>query len=284
MEDFVCKIQQYQEKYKGKNKELDKLSIIFANNRFTTTDIKRINSNEDSLELMLDEKISEINQNEATKQAEYEYETEQSKRLISKNKKLEKSKNDLEMELRFERNKFKKEKYKRDIHDKEREKSESTKRLSYYQKVDEYIKKHSASTGRLIILALLTPIILSLYFYINKLHLYLIDIFSTIGSMKETTQNILIEIIIPSCFLIIYYIIVTFIFGSPLQPMEVFRLAKSKVLLLRLKKYMIKHQIPLEYRMDNVDIQLVNEKLNIDNINYQIKELKITLENLKDTD
>lgn len=276
IENLVRKIHIYQEENNKKNINLDKLSLIFANNMLTTADILKINAEEDAFDQVLEEKILEIQNSQCKQQQEYESIKKQGIKLSDKNDILLKQVNSLTVQLELVKCRHEIEKYERDICDAVKVRDSYENKLEIYNDLHNYQNEHELSTSRyvaLLSIPAILPIVVITIMYIRLLRPYLLCILEKINSTSSFTQDIICTWIIPLVSVPIYYWAIAMLFGNPLSPKELFYFYKHKLLKFRTKRYMKNNNIPLSYQLNNIE-QIIRElNSNIDNVNRSIKGL-----------
>ncbi len=270
IEQFAKKVHKYQQKNENSTENLDKISLLFASNMLTTSDIQKISSEDDALEQMLEVKVSAIQEAQELQKQQGEKLSTENELLIQKNKilsvKLEKT--------QYER---KIDKYKRDLSDLQHEQENINKELNILKILDESKDKINKSSGRLVTIFLLISLVILSILYIKFGYPLVLSIIEKINFISEFAQDVIL-FIVPILLYIIYYIFVGIVFGKLLSPKELFNEIKSKLLNTSQKKYMKKNNIDLKYFGKNLEFEIAKKESAFKNIerNIQIIQNRIT--------
>lgn len=252
IEQFAKKVQIYQQKNKNNVKSLYKISILFASNMLTTSDIQKISAEEDALDQVIEEKVLEIQEIQTMQQQNGE-------KLLSENELLLQKNNILSLQLRKEQRERKIDKLKRDLSDIQIEQKTIYDEISLLTDLDEQKNKYATSSGRIATILALIPIIFIFILYIKYGYSLVSPILNGIVIMPDFLQDAIL-FIIPFLCTFVYYMIIGIIFGSLLSPKELFEKNKSKLLNIKLKKYARKNNINFKYLSKDFKFEILNKQ------------------------
>lgn len=257
IEQFAKKVHIYQQKNKNNVENLDKISILFASNMLTTSDIQKISTEEDALDQIIKEKVLEIQEIQTLQQQNGE-------KLLNEKRVLLQEKNLLSLQLQKEQCERKIDKLKRDLSDIQIEQKTISEEISLLTDLVEQKNKYAISSGRIAIILAIVPIIL--IFILYPIYGYsLVSLFlREIVAMPSFIQDAIL-FFIPFICTFAYYIIVGIICGSLLAPKEIFEKIKSMLSNIKLKKYAHKNSMNLKYLSKDLKFELSKGQSNLKN-------------------
>lgn len=270
IEQFAKNVHIYQKKNKNNVENLDKISILFASNMLTTSDIQKISAEEDALDQIVEEKVLEIQEIQTLQQQNGE-------KLLNENELLLQKNNILSFQLKKEQCERKIDKLKRDLLDMRIEQKTNCEDISILTDLDEQKNKYAISSGRLVIILTLMPTIFVFILYFKFGYQLVSSLLKEIVVMPDFLQDTIL-LIIPILCSLLYYIIVGIIYGSLLPPKNLFEKTKSKLINIRLKKYARKSNINLKYLSKDFKFEIlkVESDLKITKSNIELIQNRIT--------
>ena len=257
IQQFANKIHIYKQKNKNNVENLDKISILFASNMLTNSDIQKISAEEDALDQIIEEKVLEIQEIQTLQQQNGE-------KLLNENELLLQKNNILCLHLKREKYERKIDKLKRDLSDIQIEQKTIVEELSLLTDLDEQKSKYSISSGRMASILPLIPIIFIFILYIKYGYSFVSPILKGIVVMPNFLQDAILYII-PLLCTFIYYMLIGIIFGNLLSPKELFEKIKSKLLNIKLRKYARKNNINLKYLSNDFKFEILNRQSDLRN-------------------
>lgn len=274
IEQFAKKVHIYQQKNKNNVENLDKMSILFASNMLTNSDIQKISAEEDALDQIIEEKVLEIQEIQTLQQQNGEKLLGEKELLLQKN-------NILSLKLRKEQCERKIDKFKRDLSDIQIEQKTIREELSLLINLDKQKNNYAVPSGRMATILVLIPIIFIFFLYIKYGYSFVSPIISGIVVIPEFLQDAIL-LIIPFFCTFVYYMIIGFIFGSLISPKELFEKIKLKIIDIKLKKYAHKNNVNLEYLSKEFQFEISKGQSDLKNAerNIMMMQSRITeLEN-----
>lgn len=226
---FIDKMQMYKESVKNKKTETDNLSLIYACDCFTTSDVKRINEEEDGITPIINEKVAFIRKEQE----------EQSLKLLRSNDENA----SLKLKLIISEMELQKETYEKEIKEnalqKEKIKSEK-KELSETRDASFIVDKIKKKSGRV----LTTSIIIGLVFLAILAHVIpsalkaVLETFQILDAqnMPEWAKSTLLEVAIFVGGSIITFIISTLATGRWMSLKDLYAYYSERIYLRSIKK------------------------------------------------
>lgn len=274
IEQFAKKVHIYQQKNKNNVENLDKISILFASNMLTTSDIQKISTEEDALDQIIEEKVLEIQEIQTLQQQNGE-------KLLSENELLLQKNNILSLQLRKEQCERKIDKLKRDLLDIQIEQKTICEEISLLTNLDKQKNNYAIPSGRIATNLVLIPIIFILFLYIKYGYSFVSPILNGIVAMPDFLQDAIL-LIIPFLCTFVYYIIIGIIFGSLLSPKELFKKIKLKIIDMKLKKYARKNNINLKYLSKDFKFEIQNRQSDFKNVERNTVSIQARIAELED--
>lgn len=270
---FAACIEEYCESHKDSSQTLDKVYLVFANSTFTQQEMQQTIDCVDEFGSIIDKKISDIKLEQAQKDQAFNDSKTQNSELSQEILRLKQQSDQRELSYR-------KELIKREIDDLSKVIVISRENQQQIKKVQSFCSMQTASTGRLVTLFFLVPLVLTIsvlfHFFHKPIFSWITTQIKTPGIMWSLLSVGILSIVSSA----VYYIIITFIFGSPLQPKETFFKIRDWVLDKRKIKFIYKNRLDARYISTDLDFQFKEEKRIEEDSQKQLDKLKKDLNGL----
>lgn len=277
---FAAKVQYYQQKYKDNNKKLDNLSIIFASAMLTSNDIRRINTEEDALDKVIEEKVLQYNLDERDKQQKLANATDENSKLISENSELRGTIDTISKQLQKEKLGRQIDFFKQSLNEAHDGIIVQKSTLIIYKKMQSFLVQREKSTSRILCLMIAVPILALIILYAKLGFPLAANILQKINQLSGFIQNLLSSV--PFLLItVVYYFVIVLIFGAPMPPNKLFMTLQSKLLQFRLRGFMRSEAIPDTYYSGNIESEIFSTEQEIEKLNHRISSFNIELQQLE---
>lgn len=271
---FTSSINSYQKAYKDDMSKLDKISLVFASNALTAEDIHRINTEENTLEQVVEEKVLQFQTEQILREQEFNNAKEEGTKLTAQNDALNKKVEAITYQLEIEKLERQNDRLERDISDFVKEKNIRTDDYASYSLLKLFSDEHKKSTNRLLCMFITLSVIAMIAIYIKWVHPFVATLLHPVEQLSGLLQNIFCGLLIPIALTVLYYWGVSMVFATPKAPKELFLTLCDKFLSFRIARFAKKSNIYIKYNSKNIENEVFTAEQDIQLIRNNIEKLQ----------
>ena len=284
---FANTISAYMQKHAENTSDLDNLSLVFASDSLTTGDIRNISTDEDKFAAIIAQKSEKIKtqQHEQTKLI-YQLgvgKQESDARLVEshqQNDKLVQENATLRLKLEEQTREGKRKVLSRRIEDLKKSISSAETRLQQLKNIFEFDKTQIAPAARKLLVILFITCGLFIIVWIRLFSEPLYQLIENSSNGEKDVLDFVSSGIVGALALLVYYVGVILIWGTPYTPAKLFCFLRDKLVRRKRIAYVLSNHYPSEYVDINLEAQIQQEERELTEVRKKLEEIEAGLRDL----
>ena len=265
---FAKRIDVYKTRNIKSPQKLDSLALVFESSILTTDDIKKINTQEDELQNIINTRVAEIKIKRQQQFLEL-------KEVKSKNNEMSAFIKNLTNDLEYQKIINQRNTINNDINDINNKIKTYEELLNQLYSIKKFCEGSKVSAARNILLKISLFLILIIFIAFYNFYPLLLDFIKNNNNWFAWLNMFISSGIIISIIFPLYYFIIVFFCGTPYKPAELFCELRDRRVLKKKCKYISNNKFKPEYNDINLDFE-------ISNIESLLKSQKSSLQLLKE--